>query len=434
VNLLIVVGGVVALLFILLAPWLVPHLLTAGFAPAAQDRTVELAQVVIVALIIMGPFAVLQAALYARRHFGAPALAAGFLHVGIIIGAIAGSMWGASHLGRLGLGLGVILGATLQILLLLPTLRRDGLRYAFVLDLRHPAVKRIFRLYLPLIPSYVGSMVLVFVDLSLQSWSGKASVTALALATTLVQFPVGLVASALSFAILPLLSAHVRDGEHAAFKETLMQGVRLGLMLMVPAAVGLIVLGHPMTALLFQHRQYTAGDATLTAVVLRNYAYQLPFVVVDQLMMFAFYARKNTLVPVLVGFACYFFYGIVAFPFYRTIGAPALAFANTLQNSMHGLILLALFSRFFGALSLGPTLRTLGTIVVATAIMAGVVIGLQAALGSVAFFSLNTIHGQLATLVACGGLAVIVYVAAVSALHVEEVDLFRRAVAAKLSR
>jgi putative peptidoglycan lipid II flippase len=437
VNTLLILTCTVAVLFVLIAPWLVSIVLTAGFAPAEKQLTVQLAQVMILALMVMGPFAVLQAALYSRRRFGAPAMAAGFLHVGIIAGAIVTGLWGGTHLGRLGLAFGVIAGAFLQLGVLIPTLRRQGLPYQLVLDLSHPAIRRIARLYLPLIPSYIGSMGLVFLDLSLQSrtpGNRAVNVAALSFATTLIQFPAGLVASALSFAILPLLARAATERDETRFKETLLQGVRLGLLLMIPAAAGLIVLRSPITAVLFAHRRFSPQDAALTGVVLQNYAYQLPFIVVDQLVLFAFYARKNTVVPVIVGFVSYLFYGAVAFPFYRTIGAPALAFANTLQNSMHGVILVILFYRFFGALNLRGTVPVLFKILAATAAMVAAALILEHAMTAVPIFTLHTFRGQLLVTAVTGGAAAVVYFACLGALRVEELELLKRAMLAKLGR
>ena len=71
---------------------------------------------------------------------------------------------------------------------------------------------------------------------------------------------------------------------------------------MIPAAAGLIVLQLPIVMLLFQHGKSTFYNSQLIAIALQNYSYQLPFIAIDQLLLSAFYARKNTLTPVLVGF------------------------------------------------------------------------------------------------------------------------------------
>src|SRR6266702_1814696 len=168
--------------------------------------------------------------------------------------------------------------------------------------------------------------------------------------------PRGLVAAALSFAVLPTLSAHAREGDMERFKATLLLGFRIGLLLMTPAAAGLIILRVPIVDLLFMHHKYTAQNAALTAVALQNYAYQLPFVAIDQLLIAAFYARKNTIIPVTVGIAGVVWYLLIALPFWQTVGMPALVLANTFQNAMHPVIMLILLRLAIGSLHVRSTI------------------------------------------------------------------------------
>ncbi|GHO46240.1 murein biosynthesis integral membrane protein MurJ [Ktedonospora formicarum] len=437
VNLLILVSAVIATIFVFIAPWFVGSVLTGNLAPNLKPLAITFSQIIICALAVMGPFAILQAVLYSRKEFGVAAFAAGALHLGIIAGAAVTGWWGANQFGHYGLAFGVILGALAQIALLVPGLKRQKLPYMFVLDLKHPAIRRIFKLYAPLALSYIVSMLFVFLDLGLQTrtpGNPSANLTATKFATTLIQFPGGLVAAALSFAILPTLSRYATENEDGHFKETLMMGLRLGLLLMIPAAAGLITLRYPIVSLLFEHGGFKSGDANLTAIALQYYAYQLPFLVVDQLIMFAFYARKNTIVPVVVGFVCYGCYALVALPFYRTIGMPALVFANTVQNSLHGIILVILFYRFFGSLKIRSSLPAFAKIIAATIAMVAVAWGLQAWMGQYDLFSLRTFQGQVLTTLIAGGAAVVVYFGGILLLKVEEIALLKQAVMAKLGK
>src|SRR5436305_10676762 len=168
---------------------------------------------------------------------------------------------------------------------------------------------------------------------------------------------------------------------------------------MIPAAAGLIVLQHPIVNLLFRHGKYTLNDALLVATALQNYAYQLPFVAIDQLLIAAFYARKNTIIPVTVGFVSILGYLVVALPFSQTIGMPALAFANTVQNSSHALILLVLLRMAIGSFRMGKMLPALLKILLAAAVMVVVAWGAQQVLGHIALFSLQHLTGQLLTVV-----------------------------------
>ncbi|HEY1354048.1 MAG TPA: oligosaccharide flippase family protein [Ktedonobacteraceae bacterium] len=436
-NLVLLVALLASIGYTLIAPWFV-NVLVPGYSQQADKvLTLHYSQIIFFSLVALGPFAVLLSALFALKEFGWPAFATAAYHTGIILGAIGLTLLGPFSSGKIALPVGVLFGALGEIALLLPAMRRQRFGYLFVLDLKHPALRRIIKLYLPIMVSFAFTTALVFLDVSLWTRApgyGPANTVAQTTATALLQFPVGLVAMALSFAVLPTLTEHAREGNDEQFKATLLLGLRVGLLLMVPAMVGMWVLRLPIVYLLFAHHNNDLSHAGLTALALQNYVYQLPFVAVDQLLIAAFYARKNTLTPVVVGIVCIGFYLIVALPFFRTIGIPALALANTVQNSMHALILLLLLRRALGSLHLRSALPALLKICLCSALMGLVAWGTMALLSRVALFSLARLPGQLLTVIVAGGLACVVYFGAILLLRVEEIDLIKAAILAKLGR
>ncbi|TMD01359.1 MAG: hypothetical protein E6J11_03390 [Chloroflexi bacterium] len=418
VNLVFLIMLVSAIVFLFIAPWFINNIQVPGYTPQEKLLTTQFARIIFFSLLALGPFAVLQAALFARKEFGWPAVATAAYHIGIIIGAIVGALVGNHYLGQYGLAFGVLLGAAGEIALLLPGLRNQRLRYMFVLDLKQPALRRILNLYKWIALSFLVSAFFIILDQSLATRTpgagsdpGAANYLAMRLSTTLIQFPAGLVATALSVAVLPTLTEHARAIDNERFKKTLLLGFRLGLLLMIPAAAGLMVLGLPIVSLLYQHGRFTAHNAQLTSLALALYAFQLPFVAIDQLLLSAFYARKNTITPVIVGFVCYGSYLAVALPFWQTVGMPALVVANTVQNSLHAVILLVLLRM---------------TVAVAW--------GLQVLFGHIRLFSLNHLTGQFLTVLVSGLIAVGVYVSGVLLLRVEEVGMMKGIVMAKLGR
>ena len=437
VNLVLIIMSVAAIIFLFIAPWFVATIQVPGYTAQEKVLTTQFARIIFFSLLALGPFAVLQAALFARKEFGWPAVATASYHVGIILGAIVGGLLGARYNGYLGLAIGVIIGAFGEIALLLPGMRNQHIRYMFVLDLKHPALRRILKLYAPVAFSFLVSTFFIFLDQRLASLTpgdGAANYAAMRFATTLIQFPGGLVATALSVAVLPTMAEHVRAGDSERFKGTLLLGLRLGLLLMIPAAAGLIVLRLPIVMLLFQHHKYTFQNSLLTAIALQNYAYQLPFIAIDQLLLSAFYARKNTITPVIVGAVSYAGYLAVALPFWQTIGMPALAFANTVQNSLHPIILLVLLRMAIGPIRIRETIPALLKILAATAVMVVVAWGAQVLLAHITLFSLSHLLGQVLTVIVAGSLATIVYIGGVLLLRVEEVRLVKGAILAKLGR
>ncbi|MGH2509201.1 MAG: murein biosynthesis integral membrane protein MurJ, partial [Ktedonobacteraceae bacterium] len=435
VNLILLITSAAAIGYTLISPWFINALLSQ--LPSDQrGLALQYSQIIFFSLLALGPFSILLAALYSLKEFGWPAFATAAYHVGIILGAIGVIFFGQYALGSMALPIGVLVGAVGEIALLLPGIRNQRLHYMLVLDLKHPALRHIAKLYLPVFLGFLFTTGAVLLDLSLQSQTSEhaAAITAMGLATTLIQFPVGLVAAALSFAVLPTLSEHVREGNNERFKQTLLLGFRLGLLLMIPAMVGLFALRTPITYLLFAHGAFGTSGADLTALALQNYAYQLPFVALDQLLIAAFYARKNTKIPVIIGVVSIFFYLLVALPFYRSIGVPALAFANTVQNSTHALILLILLRRAMGVLHIRTAIPAILKICLAAVLMGAATWGALLLLGHVSLFSMQSLRGQFLTLIVAGGLAIAVYFGAVLLLKVEEVHLLKGAVLAKLGK
>jgi putative peptidoglycan lipid II flippase len=435
VNLVLLITILASIGYTLIAPSFIKVLLP-GYTGSEQALALQYSQIIFFSLIALGPFSILLAALYSLKEFGWPAFATAAYHIGIILGAIGVAFFGSHFIGPIALPLGALVGSLGEIALLLPGMRKQKISYMFVLDLKHPALRHIYKLYLPVFLGFIFTTLAVLLDLRLQSLTrdGALTTTAMGLATTLIQFPVGLVAAALSFAVLPTLSEHMRAGDDERFKQTLLLGFRVGLLLMIPAMVGLLALRTPITYLLFAHRNLGISGANFTALALQNYAYQLPFVVLDQLLIFAFYARKNTKTPVVIGVVCIAFYLIIALPFYSNIGMPALAFANTVQNSMHAIILLFLLRKAMGSLHIRTSLPTILKICLAAALMGLVVWGTMALLSHVALFSLDHLIGQLLTVVVAGGLASVVYVGAILLFKVEEINLLKGAILAKLGR
>ena len=105
------------------------------------------------------------------------------------------------QLGILSLVVGIVIGAGSQVLLQLPGLRDAHLKISF--NLRHPVLRQIVHLYLPVVGGTAIAFIGIAIDRNLASRTGQQSVAWMQQATVLVQFPLGLVVTAISLAILP---------------------------------------------------------------------------------------------------------------------------------------------------------------------------------------------------------------------------------------
>jgi putative peptidoglycan lipid II flippase len=416
VSLIGVVMATLVLLLEILAPQ-VAWLLGGGLALPLQAVLAQMIRIMAPALLFFGLSGVVTGFLYALKQFTFPAFGAAVFNLGIVIAAplLAG------QLNALSLGVGVLLGSSLQLLIQIPGLR--GVHFRFHLDLSHPAIRRILALYLPIAAGLIVSNLQIAIDRRLASSTGAQSVAWMANATTLFQLPHGMVAVAISLAVLPTLSRLSAAGDIEGFRQTLGQGLRLVLVLIVPATAALLIMGRPIVALLFEHGAFTATDTAWTVSALRYYLIGLIFATVDWPLNYAFYARQNTLTPALVGVFSVGVYLVVALTLIRPLGMLGLVLADSAKQISHALTMVTLTWRRIGrldGLELGPTaLKTL----VATGAMAGLIALALAA--SSQFVTAAGLAGKLVVVAVPGGLGAVAYLSLVSLLQVREVSLLR---------
>jgi putative peptidoglycan lipid II flippase len=227
---------------------------------------------------------------------------------------------------------GLLLGAFLQVALQLPGLREAHLRWHF--EWWHPAIKRIAFLYAPIVGGLLLNQAVIWVSYNLATQTGDSSVTYMTYATTLYQFPLGLVVMGLSTATLPMLSQQAQ-GQLGLFRQTLVQGLRLVIILILPATLGLLALAEPIVRLLFEHGQFLPADTHMTTLVLRVYLIGLPFAAVDQMLVYASYARQDTWRPALAGAVSILVYLVVAVVLLRPLGLLSLMAADAVKHIVH---------------------------------------------------------------------------------------------------
>jgi putative peptidoglycan lipid II flippase len=239
-------------------------------------------------------------------------------------------------------------------------------------------------------------------------------------ATQVFQFPVGLVATALAFAVLPSMSREAGRERRDGFRDTLSFGMRMSLILMAPAMVGLLVLATPVTALIFQRGQFTPLDTTYTSHALLGYAPQVLFLGVNQLLIYAFYARHNTLVPMLAGATGVAVYVVLAFALFR-FSIVGLAVAETIAVVIHTLVLFVLVMRDIGTLRGYWLPETVVKVGLAALAMAGA-IALSSHLLNQAWTGFGM---RLLDVVIPGGIGVVIYGTLLALLGVEDLPTAR---------
>jgi putative peptidoglycan lipid II flippase len=423
-------GG--ALLLELFAPqaaWLI----VGGFKPELLAYTARLMRITTPAVVFLSLSGITTGLLYALKRFTLPAFTAAVFNASIVVVALvlAGLLgWGVESL-----ALGLLVGSAMQVALQLPGLR--GARLRFSLDWYHPDLRRIVRLYTPVVLGLAVSQMGILIDRNLASRTGEQSIAWMRYATTLVQFPLGLVSVAIAMAILPTLSRLASsqpqrglrpepglrpDAALDEFMQMLATGLKMVLVLILPAVVGLFVLSQPAVALVFQHGDFTPFDTGQTALALRIYLLGTTFAAIDLPLVYAFYARQNTLTPALVGVLGVGLYLAAALTpaLFRHLRMTDLVLANSVQLTGHALVMLWLIHRL-GSLRGRGLERTAIKVLAAALVMGGLTY--ISAQGLAARFPSQSFLHEAIVVGGAGLVGLVSYGVLVTLLRIEEVGL-----------
>ena len=366
----IVISGLV-LLGIALAPWLVA-MLGWGFSPAKAALTVELARIMYPFILIVSLAALVMGMLNARNVFGIPALASSFFNLGTIIAGAGLGWWLDPRFGpkaTVGLALGTLIGGLLQLGVQIPRLRRFGYRFRPDFHWRDSRVKAILLIMGPSLIAASSVQVNVVVNSGFASLLGNGPITWLQYAFRLMQFPLGMFGVALGTVALPMLSRMAAAGNHEGFRTELARGLRLVLLMTVPAAIGLIMLAGPIVSVLYQHGRFSAHDALETADALRLYAIGLCGYAALKVLVNAFYAIDRRKTPMVVSLCAM---GLNVLLCWLTTlrlhwGPQGLAFSTACVATTNFVVLYALMRRHLGRLESRAMLRLLARLSVACA-------------------------------------------------------------------
>ena len=375
-TLLGLIVAVVAALGALAAP-LIIYLSAPGFStdPGKFELTVELTRITFPYIFFMSLVALAGGVLNTWSRFAIPA----FTPVLLNLSFIAMALFAAPYFDPpvLALAWAVFIGGVLQLLLQIRPLWKIGMMPRFDLNLSDPGVRRIMKLMAPAILGVSVSQISLLINTIFASFLASGSVSWLYYADRLMEFPAGLLGVALGTILLPSLSRLHADDKAGEFSSLLDWGLRLTLMLTLPAALGLALLAVPLVATLFNYGAFGATDVMQTRSALIAYSVGLAGLILVRVLAPGFYARQDIRTPVKIAIAV-----LVITQCFNLILVPLLQHAAlTLSIALGAMInaswlLIGLIRRgsyrpqrgwsVFGAQVLGATLLMSGFLVWAT--------------------------------------------------------------------
>lgn len=396
---------------------------------------VKLTRVMFPAVCFTALAGLMGGVLNSYRHFLAPALGPVLYNIAIILGAF----FLGPRYGIMGMAIGVVAGAISNFLVQMAFMRKTGgsrFRFGYI-DLHNPGFRRMLILMVPALVGLSATQANLWITNVMASSLPEGSITALRFANRLVQLPIGIFASSIAMAFFPLLSGLVAQGKMDSFKDTLSLSLRSIFFLMLPAAVGLIVLREPIVKILFEGQKFTPKDTALTAYALLFYSLTIFAHAAILMLPRAFYALQDTLTPVLVSVFSVSTSILMNWVFlkYTDLGVGGFALSFSLMGLINMLLLMEILRRKIGGIRGFSLLKSFLKGLIASVLLGLAVFLTKRGAGLLSSRMGLSGHMEAALMVAAGmAVGVTVYFAAAWFLKMDELAMTIRLIKNKLLR
>ena len=289
--------AVVTLLGIAAAP-LIVYVSAPGFA-ATPDKfalTVDLLRITFPYIFFISLVSLAGGILNTYSRFSVPALTPALLNLTFIGFALLGAPYFDPPVKALAWA--VFCGGVLQLAFQVPFLLRLKMMPRFKLNFRDAGVWRVMKQMGPAVFGVSIGQISLLINIVFASFLVSGSVSWLYYADRLMEFPTGLLGVALGTILLPSLAKHYANQSLDEYSKLLDWGLRLTLMLALPAAAALAVLAVPLIATLFHYGQFSVHDVMMTRNALVAYSVGLLGLILVKVLAPGFYARQNIRTPV----------------------------------------------------------------------------------------------------------------------------------------
>ncbi|MGN6557906.1 MAG: murein biosynthesis integral membrane protein MurJ [Solirubrobacterales bacterium] len=363
--------GAMTAFFVLLAPVIMP-VFAPGFEGEILDLTVTLSQVLFPILIILGISGIVVGILNSYDRFGAFAISPLFWNVTIIVVLVVLEPLFHGRDKIYAYAIGILVGTLVQLLIPAWDLRNTPYRFSFSFDWRHPGVRRVFLLMLPvtislglinfnnLINSFFGSLV---------SHQAPAAIDK---AFRIYQLPQGIFSVAIATVLFPTLARFANSGEMETLRATLANGLRQILFVLVPAAAAILALSDPMIRLIYQRGEFGPAETTLVATALFWFAFSLPTNGLYLLQTRTFFSLQRPWQATALATIDLVVSALAALALYAPFGVGGIVAGTGIGTTAAVVAQAVILRRKFGGLELRRLFSTGTRITIAAAALAGV--------------------------------------------------------------
>ncbi len=405
-------------LAVILAPLIVKAF---GLDPDATELAVTLSRILFPTVVLLGMSGVIVGILNSYEHFSVPALAPIAWNLVIILGVVLGAPFADTTSQEVTiLAVAVLVGTVVQVLLPIPWLMRLDGRLRVLVDWRDPAVRRVFRLMLPIsiglgLINFNLLIDLFFASRFIDPDLAPASIDA---AFRLYMLPQGIFSVAVATVLFPALSRMAAMQDMDGFRQWVSRGLRQIGFLLIPASAASAALAVPITRLVYERGEFRPEDTTVVAASLAAFSLGLLFNGTMLMLNRAFFSLQQPWIPTGVALGNLALNAGLDWALYP-LGIWAIPLVTSIVNIVGTVALVVLLRRRLGDFGSGDVVAAYARCLLAAAAATGIAYaiwyGLDRSLGT----SLGAQIVSLGLALAAGTCA---YIVASSALRVRELE------------
>ena len=339
ITAILLVVGVIVLLGIVATPIII-YLSANGFTaePDKFDLTVGLTRLMFVYLLLVSLSALVMGMLNSFGRFGIPALSPAVFNVGIIVCTV--GLYKLFEMPVYAMAVGVLLGGAGQLAVQLPSLFKIGFRFKPCINFIDEGLKKVIRLFLPMIVGMSAGRVNILVNTLLASFLIEGSITYLNYSYRLMHFPLGVFAVALGTVALPRASELAARGDMDSLTKTFYEAINLNMLLILPSAFILAQWGHEIVSLIYFWGRFSETDLNNTALTLLHYAYGLVGFAAVRVTVPLYYALGDSRSPMKISIVSIVINMLLYYPMIKMLNFAGLAAATSLAALVNfGLLL-----------------------------------------------------------------------------------------------
>ena len=290
--------------------------------------------------------------LYSRQVFSVPGLAPNIYNLGIIFGALVLSNFVVP--GVMGMSWGALIGASIGNLVIpLFALRKLGADFRPSLDIKDEAVRKVFRLMLPVILGLSLPGVYAMIMRGFGTAYEAGIVTALDYSNKLMQAPLGVFGQSLAIAVFPALTQFFAQDRMDQYRLQLAATLRTVLYITLPISALMFVLSPQIVQLAFERGKFTHLDTLETADCLRMFSLGIFAWCLHPVLMRGFFSIQSTRTPIILGtVTTALFVGLVLVLRETSLGYRALPLASSIAATVMVVMLMLAIRRQAGGLDL----------------------------------------------------------------------------------